>query len=191
MSLSLISAPTDEPVSLAEAKLHCRVDISTDDDMITAMIVAARQRAEHETGRRLMTQTWDLLLDAFPAAEIELRRPPVQSITHVKYYDTTGTLQTLDASLYSLDSVLLPGWLLPAYNTEWPDTYDTANAVQVRMVCGYATAAAVPAAIKQWILLQVGAMYAQREALATGPSVSAVPGAFVDGLLDPYRLGYI
>ena len=54
----LVTAPTEEPVSLAEAKLHLRVDYTNDDVLIGALITAARQHAENDTRRALVTQTW-------------------------------------------------------------------------------------------------------------------------------------
>lgn len=192
MTLKLIIAPTEEPVSLTTAKLHLRVDHSADDALITTMIVAARQQAEHELQRALVTQTWERVLDSFldsagAEADIALGMPPVQSITSVKYIDPDGVEQTLGSTLYSLDADTEPGFVLRAEDTSWPATLDTANAVRVRFACGYGAAAAVPAAIVQWMLLQIGAMYRNREAFAQGVSVSELPGRFTCALLDPYR----
>lgn len=188
MTLKLIAAPATEPVTLAEAKAHLRVDLSDDDDYITALIVAARWAAESATGRALMTQTWDLLLDAFPQKEILIGKLPIQSITHVKYYDGDGALQTMDSADYALDADALPGWLLPAYGESWPVTQDTANAVMVRFVAGYADSASVPQPIKHWILMYLGQLYQQREPVVAGASVAALPRAFWDALLDPFIL---
>ena len=90
MSLTLIAAPILEPMTLAEAKLHLRVDGTDEDDLITALIVAARRRAEHLLTRALITQTWELTLDEFPAADIQLPKPGVLSIVSVKYLDSAG-----------------------------------------------------------------------------------------------------
>ena len=62
----LVTAPAAEPLTLAEAKLHLRVDDTADDALIGALITAARQHAEHDTRRALVTQTWKLALDASP-----------------------------------------------------------------------------------------------------------------------------
>src|SRR5512139_4185185 len=77
MGVKLITAPTSEPVSLAEAKSQCRVDISTDDDYISNLIVAAREWCELHDWRVYMPQTWELYLDNWPsAAPIEIPKPP-------------------------------------------------------------------------------------------------------------------
>lgn len=66
MPLQLISPPAEEPLSLAEAKLHLRVDFSDEDALISALISAARQAAETITARQLVTARWKYILDAFP-----------------------------------------------------------------------------------------------------------------------------
>lgn len=66
MASVLTVAPALEPLTLAEAKAHLRVDFVEDDTLISALIVAARQRAEVITRRALITQSWQLVLDAFP-----------------------------------------------------------------------------------------------------------------------------
>lgn len=189
MGLKLVSPPAAEPVTLAEAKAHCRVDadITADDDLLTALVVAARERAEHETGRVLVTQTWRQTLPAFPAWELDLWRSPLQSVASVKYIDTDGAEQTLAAGAYRVITDLPLGRLVPAYGGQWPATRATENAVTVEYVAGYGAAADVPRAIRQWMLLTIGAWYASRESLTPGTLVSA-PRAFHDALLDPYRI---
>lgn len=170
MTLKLITAPSVEPVTRAEAKLQCRIDadLTADDTRMDQLIAAARRAAEHKLQRAIITQTWERLWDAFPSGNggIELGMPTVQSITSVSYYDTSGVLQTLSSSAYSHDADTDMGlWVLPAINTTWPDTLDTANAVRVRFVSGYgATAASVPEDIRTWILLYVEHAY-RRESM--------------------------
>lgn len=64
--LNLVTAPTAEPVTLADAKLHLRVNVSDDDALITDALIAGRERVELETGRQLITATWELWMDGFP-----------------------------------------------------------------------------------------------------------------------------
>jgi uncharacterized phiE125 gp8 family phage protein len=74
MPSALVTAPNAEPVSLAEAKLHLRVEnsVTEDDTLIAALIVAARQRAEVITRRAFVTQTWKTVIDQFPAPGINV-----------------------------------------------------------------------------------------------------------------------
>lgn len=196
MTTKLITPPQYEPVTLTQAKLQCRVEPAvTDDDALIALLIStARQRAEHELMRSLMRQTWEVALDDWGDG-IELAYPPVLAIDSVKYIDTAGTEQTLAANQYSLDRDREPGWLVPAYGVTWPAVLDTPNAVRVRYRAGYSDdasettqQAAVPAAIKHWILIQVASLYAHREQIVAGVSIAELPTRFVAGLLDRYRI---
>lgn len=186
MTYKVVTAPAVEPVTLEDAKWHCRAD-DADDTLLGALIVAARESAEHETGRALCTQTRELVLDAFPEAFV-LRGAPIQSLTSLKYLDTDGVEQTLDPQDTLLDKDSEPGYLLPAYGKAWPASYPVPNAVRVCYTCGYGDASAVPQAIKQWMLLAIGAMYAQRETIIVGTISAGLPDRFWHRLLDPYRL---
>lgn len=183
MTLRYVSGPTTEPVTLAQAKAHLRVDHDAEDALISALIVTARGMAEHKIGRALGTQTWTRTLDKFPDGALELGMPPVQSITSVSYIDAAGDEQTLSTSDYILDSVQAPGWVLPSSDLgAWPSTADTINAVTVTFVTGWA-AASVPQEIKQYILMHVASMYDRRDAVSdVGNNAAYLP--FVDRLLD-------
>jgi len=160
----LVTAPAVEPVTLAEAKAHLRVDISNDDALITAQIVAARNMAEAITHRAFVTQTWDLYLDSWPSRALQLPFPPLQSVTSVKYYSDSAAEQTLTGSNYQVDIASEPGRLILISGSSWPgDSLRDANGVIVRFVAGYGLAAAVPQIFKQAILLIVGQFYENRE----------------------------
>jgi uncharacterized phiE125 gp8 family phage protein len=186
MALKRITAATALAVSLIEAKEHLRVTASDDDDLINALITAATETAEQMTGRAIMPQTWELALDAFPDA-FELTRLPVASVTSLKYTNSAGVLTTLAAEAYTLNAAddFGPATVSPAYATSWPTARAQANAVALRFVAGYPTAADVPEAIKAWIKLQVGAMYENRESEATSQTHAL---GFADRLLDRYKV---
>lgn len=190
--------PSVEPVSLAEAKLHLRVDddITSDDTLISALISAARQKVEIETRRALVTQTQVLKMDRFPSGEsavIELPNPPLQSVSAVQYVDQNGDTQTLAAADYIVDTASEPARITPAYNTFWPLTRAQINAVTVTFVAGYAPgsgsptdyAANVPQALKAAIKLLVGHWYENREAVGA-VNLKPLPMA-VDSLIWNYR----
>jgi uncharacterized phiE125 gp8 family phage protein len=188
MTTRLITAPSLEPVTLAEAKLQCRVDDATDDALITSLIMAAREQCEHILQRSLITQTWEKVLDSFPDDnDIELLNPSILTITTVKYIDaTTATETTLAGSQYSLDKDSEPGWLMPANGVTWPATLAVANAVRVRYTAGYgATASDVPQGIKNWILLAVKELY---DGCGGDTANKMLPNDFLSGMLDRYRV---
>ena len=67
MRLRLTTAPSVEPVTLAEAKDFARVDTSDSDTLLTSLIKVARRRVENETGLALITQTWTGVMDRWPS----------------------------------------------------------------------------------------------------------------------------
>ncbi len=177
MGLVLVTAPGVEPVSLAEAKSHLRVDTTDDDALITALITAAREQVENDTRRALVTQTWDYVLDAFPSgSEIVLPLPPLQSVTSITYRDKDGNSSTFDASNYVVDTAGMFGRVVLKSGVTWPSvTLYPAGAVTVRFVAGYGDAGAVPQSLKQAILLLVGHLYENREAAIMGTIVRDLP----------------
>jgi uncharacterized phiE125 gp8 family phage protein len=187
---ALVTAPTEEPLTLAEAKLHLRIATTNtrEDTIVTRLIVAARQRCESELGRALVTQTHDLFLDAWPAdGEIRVPMPPLASVTHVKYYDSTETLATLDAGDYTVHTGT-PGRIALAYESTWPSLYLRPDAIQVRFVAGYGAASTVPDAIKAAMLLIIGDLYKFRESGVVGTTIANISfGAAA--LLDAERWG--
>ncbi len=181
--LTLKTPPTLLAVSLADAKVHCKVEVDDDNALIELYIAAATEVAEQRVGRSLMPQTWLKTLDAFPAAAILLPNIPVASVVSVKYTNPMGAEVTLDAAAYELyaDDDFAAAELLPAHGTRWPETRSQKGAVRVEYTAGYSTPTAVPNAIRSWILLQVGAMYQNRE-LEGGVQTFAL--GFADSLLD-------
>lgn len=166
--------PAAEPVTVAEAKLHCRVENSIEDAWFTDAIKTARLWCETTVDRVFITQTRKLVLDRFPPSQIVVPRPPLQSVTSIEYYDSAGVQQTLAADQYQVDTFIEPGEILPAAGTSWPSTKSgLINAVEITYVAGYgASASYVDARVKQVIKLLVAHWYANREALV-GANVPA------------------
>jgi len=173
------TAPTTEPVTLAEAKAHLRVDFTDDDTLIESLIGAATAAAEEFTNRALMAQTITHVLPGFPSgdmfrnpfAAIRLFRSPFASLTSITYYDADDAAQTLDVSGNDADVIVVstaePATISPWITNMadgWPATNpDRPNAVTIVYAAGYANAAAVPKPIKQAMLLMIGAWYERRE----------------------------
>lgn len=188
MPLVLVTSPATEPLETREALEHLRVEEDADTMYVERLITAAREWVEMYLGRALVTQTWDLALDEFPEDEIELRKGRLASVTSITYYDTAGAQQTLATSAYQVDDASVPGRVLPAPDTTWPDTQvDRVNAVRVRFVAGYGGAAAVPQAIKAAMLLLIGHLYERREQSIVGTIVAELPMG-VPALLAPYQI---
>ena len=164
---------TTEPVTTLDVKTMLPLTGTDFDTRIDLLIPALRLQAEQITNRSLALSTWQIKLDSFPD-EIRLLWPPIVSITSITYVDTAGVTQTLASSAYVLDSHSEPGWVIPATDTEWPDTYDTANAVTVNYTAGYGSSA--PEVVKLWIAAMIRA-----------DIDGAEPGS-IDGLLDSLKV---
>lgn len=189
---TLVTAPSVEPVTLAEAKLHLREDGGAQNDHISNVLIpAARQWVEKRTWRALITQTWDFTWRRFPPGrELHVPLPPMQSVTSVQYYDTDNAQQTLASSTYLTDVSESAGIIRLKDDQSWPDTYtDRPSAVVVRAICGYGDAASdVPEHFIHAMHLLIGHWYANRENVVVGTTVASVPDTVHDLLgLDHAR----
>lgn len=207
MPMQLITPPAAEPVSLAEAKLHLRVDFDEDDALIQALISAARQAAEMLTQRQLVTARWRMVLDSFPGCglmgvpagqsftlpghAILLTKSPVTSVVEIRYLDMAGIWQVMPAANYTVDNACEPGRITPVFGEIWPIALPQIGAVSVIFDAGYGSAADVPEGLKSWIKLRLGSLYAHREEVASMARGRIDPLPFVDGLLDPYKVPLI
>lgn len=174
--LSVTVEPVEEPITLAEAKTHCRVDHSADDDYLAALIRAAREVCEKEIGRAFVTQSLRMTMECFPPGVIELPRPPLISVTSIQYYDISHVLQTLPATQYEVDTDSDPGRVAPGFFFYWPVTYSMLGAVAINYTAGYGGRADVPQSIKQAMLLDIGHWYENRSAVEPG-AMQPVPMA--------------
>jgi uncharacterized phiE125 gp8 family phage protein len=158
---------------------------TTTDPLLNIFIKSARLAAERITNRALITQTWDLYLDAFPAWELFVPKPALQSVSSISYVDTDGVTRTLATSEYLVDAKSEPGRITPVFGGIWPVTRWQTNAVTVRFVCGYGAANAVPESIKSWMLMRIKTLWDNRDpfVIASG-SLIELPHSYVDGLLD-------
>jgi len=156
---TLSSAPAAEPVTRAELMEHLRETRSELGSLIDSLGVAARFQVENDTRRQLMKATYSLYLDSF-ASEIRLPRSPLLSVSSISYVDTDGATQTLDTSVYTVDTDCEPGRVYLAYGQTWPLLRDIPKAVAVSFIAGYSSSAtvatqraAVPAGLKAAIKL--------------------------------------
>jgi uncharacterized phiE125 gp8 family phage protein len=157
--------PASEPITLDEAKEHLRVDGPEEDLIISSLVKAAREWCESFSGRSYVTQTWEIVLDDFPAEDyIKLSRPPLQSVTSIKYYGTDNTEYTMTATDYFVDIKSEPGRVALAYGESWPSTtLRPINGVIITYDAGYGDSTLVPDKIKAAIKLVLGHLYVHRE----------------------------
>lgn len=194
--LTLKTAPAALALDWAtEVKGHLRLDSEAERARIESVLIpAAEQYVEAQTNRQLVTATWTYYLDDFPCSgePIELPKPPLQSVTTVKYRDTAGVLQTWAASNYSIETqagpYALPGRIVPNWGVLYPSVYGQPNDVAIEFIAGYgATYAAVPPLLKAALLLLVAEQFEQREESISGTSINRIPLG-VSALLWPFRV---
>lgn len=193
MGLKRVIGPAIEPVTLAEAKAHLRVDHDDDDALISSLIQAAREHAERFLGRALIEQTWELYLDAFPeTGPIELAICPVIDVIGVFYGDDSPETE-LAPSAYKVDTASEPARIALIGGGAWPAVTDGQNVVRVRFTAGYSPedespqGASVPEKFKAAIKIALGTLYEHRESVVVGAPVAEMPFAF-EALLKPDRL---
>lgn len=135
MYLTELPGAATELVTLAELKQQLGIVHADDDAVLTALILAARQWCEGETGAIFAERSFKATLDYFPA-EIRLPVGPVISVDQLDYLDENGALQTLDPLNYYAE--LTPGRsrIVPAYATSWPLTRQQLGAVEVTFTAG-------------------------------------------------------
>jgi uncharacterized phiE125 gp8 family phage protein len=145
MALKLVIPPVREPLSLALAKTHLRVDFSSEDAIIQGHISAARRYAEGYLNRALLAQAYELWLDAWPAGNsIELPMPPLQSVEQILYYDSDDAEHTLPVSDYYVNSKGLSGKVVLRNGKSWPGVrLRSSHGIVVQFVAGYYTHASV------------------------------------------------
>lgn len=210
MALRIVTQPADEPLTLAEAKAHLRQTSADDDDLISALIIAARTAVEDITKRSLITQTLELTRDyceppslvagtpvtVFRPTVIYLPRPPLQSVLSVTYLDGEGNTVTLHDTTGSpqIDSAIVvdtksqPGRIVPVLNGSWPSTLDQINAVTIQYKAGYGDDGQdVPGPILAAIKLVLGHLYEHPEAVSEQVNLAELPMG-VQFLLSRYMV---
>ncbi len=191
MPYDIDTAPTSEPVTTAEAKTWARITTAADDFDIDFKIKAAREYVETYSGRALLGQTWDLVLDRFPPKEILLYKPPVTSVTSITYTDVNGNTGTVLATTeYQTDFISEPARIREAFSKSWPSTRAEMNAVTIKFVSGYANKTLVPESLKQAIKELVSFWYYNREAVIVGLEFRELPFGVQD-LIKQYEVAQI
>jgi len=175
-------------ISLAVAKQHLRVESTAEDGLISRAAAAAVDYVQNHSGRRLLTAQMDLRTTGFPIGSIELPTGPLRSLDAIAYRADEGSDETVIAAAdyevlpetdFSRALVVPPtdGW--PAADGRFP------YPVRLRCTVGYGTAADVPAALQQALLLLIGHWYENRQEVVVG-TVSARVSLAADQLIRDY-----
>jgi uncharacterized phiE125 gp8 family phage protein len=188
MSSILLDGPAVEPVSLAEAKAYLRVEHEDDDDTIAALIAGARIHVEAQTRRALITQTWRLSRDAWPAnGRIAVLPAPLRELVAVQIYKSDGATQAIDVAAFAADKTSAPA-VLAFERGALPAPGRLVGGIELDIEVGYGDAPSdVPEPLRQAIRVLVAHWYENRGLIAAGQGVAVLPDS-ANALIKSYRV---
>ena len=189
MTAALITPPAIEPVSLVDAKAHLRVEITDDDDLIGALITAARLHVEAATRRVMINQSWRIYRDDWPkSGMIDLRISPLRSVDAVIVYDVDGSPTTLSPTTYQVDLTSVPARLVLKQPVATVMPGQLINGIEVDVTAGYgASGVSVPQPLQLAMMMLVTRWYESRDGAAMGSVPSSIAQGF-DALIEPFRV---
>jgi uncharacterized phiE125 gp8 family phage protein len=171
MTITIITPPASEPLSLAEAKLFLRVDHTTEDSVIALLIAAAREAVEAACGRALITRRVRESLDIWRRDAVNgavLGLGPVTSVVAVRLLADNGAQSIIDPGRYRLEGAGDRPRLVFAAGL--PATLRSAGGIEIEYDAGFAASAAVlPVALRVATLQVVASLYEARQGGAALP----------------------
>ena len=194
MNCELVTGPETLPVTVEELRRNCweifEREAAGDDTFFEELLARATAHVETMTSRKLVSQTWRGYLDAWPqrGGVIELPFGRVTEITRFNWLGEDGVDHVMTASVDYVAS--LAGYFPKVVALgAWPSgSLFPVDPIRVEFVAGFGNAAAVPADLKQAILLCASAWYRNRESYrVSGYAVNPLPQAF-DALIGPWRI---
>jgi len=187
MALVMTSGPATEPVTVAEAKAHLRIDTDAEDVLVASLTLTSRLHIEAGLGLALVRQGWRLLLDRWPkdgTVAVPLR--PLMTVDAIRVRAADGTPQAVAADRYVVDAASEVARIVPMGAT-WPATGRAAHGIEIDFTAGFgASAGDVPGPIRQAVLLLTAHWYEHRDPIEIGSDETVIPRA-VSELLAPWR----
>ena len=196
MKTSVVTASTGFPISLEDIKNHLRLEVgeTNEDDLLRGFRLAAINRIEEITNRKLMYQTWKLYLDEWPSEDyINLPYTPLSAIvstsTGIVYKNSDGDSTTFSSTAWLQDTISEPGRVCLGYNEDWPTaTLHNVNPISIEFKCGYGDASSdIPEVFKLGIKLLISHYYENREFAIVGKSIDEIPEG-LKALLQSQRM---
>lgn len=182
MTYALIAPAAAEPLTLAEAKAHLRLDGDDEDALLTSLIRTAREHLERMSGLALVSQGWRLYLDRWPDGPIHIGRGPVQAVESVTIYDEAGAPLSVPLDGHVLDGEAMPARLMLAQS---PATARAMNGIEIDFTAGFGTAVDVPDGLKRAMLTHIAQMFACRGAVAPENQPAVIPDGY-ERLVAPW-----
>ena len=174
-------SPTNEPLSLVNAKAFMRIIESDDDVTITSMIKSSREYAENYTNRQFEVATYELFTNGF-IQDMEMPKNPIKTLAKIEYMDENGTYQILDSSFYYLYG---ENDIFKIHFEQTISHKVHKNAIKFTFDSGYAT---VPEGIIAYLMVLVSTLYENRELYIVGVSIDKIANPMIHKMLDMYRV---
>jgi uncharacterized phiE125 gp8 family phage protein len=186
MSLMMTSPPAVEPVTVADAKAHLRIDGSAEDVLIGSLILTSRLHIEAALDLALITQAWTLTLDRWPPSHVDFPLSPLQSVAAVRVKNASSIASIVPAESYLVDVASRPGRLV-WNNASPPIPGLAASGIEIDFTAGFGEAPdSVPAPLKHAILMLTAHWYEHRDPGDIGSDAAHIPAAVSD-LIQPFR----
>lgn len=187
MALVMTSGPAAEPVTVAEAKAHLRIDHNAEDVLIGSLILTSRLHIEAALGIALIAQGWRLLLDRWPrTAQVRVPLHPLLAVFEIRVRAADGTPTVVPADDYVADAASASPRIVRVA-ASWPEPGRVAHGIEIDFTAGFGVAAAdVPQPIRQAVLLLVAHWYEHRDPIEIGSEATVIPHG-ISELLAPWR----
>jgi uncharacterized phiE125 gp8 family phage protein len=158
------SPATMAAVTLEEFKLWARITHDDEDAALAGMLKAATDYVQRRTHRQLVQATLTQKFDRF-ADPMELRSPPLQSVTKIVYLGTDAATHSVTTATYTVYTTPQPGRIGLSYLQSWPATLSMPEPITVTYVAGYgADPDFVPDGLKTAVKMLAAHWYERREA---------------------------
>ena len=181
----LLTPPAVEPISLTQAKIWLRIDHSHEDELISALIASARLVVESAARRMLVLQTWRIVMDQWPSADIIIPLAPVRRVLALR------TLNDVDAGVVAPPSTYIAatsgGVGRIRFLTAAIAPQKKIGGVEIDVELGFGSGPeGVPETLKTAMRLLIARWYEQRGDVESDGVFERMPPA-VASLIAPYR----
>lgn len=153
----IVGNPSFAVLDANEAKQYAMVVGHKENTRVDRWLRAAVAEVQRRTGLILAQQTRDIVLSDVPSRGQAWAIPcaPLQSVTSLTVLSATGVSSTVASTVYRATVMANRGYLALKDDQDWPTDRAGVWPFTLRVVCGYASAAAVPAdlveAVGIWI----------------------------------------
>lgn len=187
---SIVTAPTIEAITVAQASDHVRVDSAADQEYIAALIPVGRQYVEDMTGKvcsratfRVVAASWESL----GGKTLSIMRSPLVAVTSVKYYSGWGTSQTTMTvnTDYIVCAATEPGIIQLA--TDPPAVATRPDAIEIIFTAGPERPEQSPPALRHAIKMMVAHLYEERVPVSV-QELKEIPHS-LHALIENQRIG--